>query len=154
VKSSPGSGRRQSRRGAGAPILPRIQGPQDLKRLSLEELSSLARECRNVIVETITKTGGHLASNLGLVETTLALHRAFDSPKDRIVWDTSNQCYTHKLVTGRAGRFPTIRTPGGLSGFAEPMESPHDTLAAGHAGTRSRIPRASRTLSPSSATGR
>jgi 1-deoxy-D-xylulose-5-phosphate synthase len=103
--------------------------------LSLEELGALAQECRSVIVETITKTGGHLASNLGVVELTLALHRAFDSPKDRIVWDTSNQCYTHKLVTGRSDRFPTIRTPGGLSGFAEPSESPHDTLAAGHAGT-------------------
>jgi 1-deoxy-D-xylulose-5-phosphate synthase len=88
-----------------------------------------------VIVQTITKTGGHLASNLGVVELTLALHRAFESPKDRLVWDTSNQCYTHKLVTGRRDQFPSIRTPGGLSGFAEPSESPHDTLAAGHAGT-------------------
>jgi 1-deoxy-D-xylulose-5-phosphate synthase len=116
-------------------ILPRIESPQDLKALSLEELTQLAEECRTTIVETITKTGGHLASNLGVVELTLALHRAFDSPRDRIVWDTSNQCYTHKLVTGRRDRFPTIRTPGGLSGFAEPAESPHDMLAAGHAGT-------------------
>ena len=88
-----------------------------------------------MIIETITKTGGHLASNLGVVELTLALHRVFDSPKDRIVWDTSNQCYTHKLVTGRRDGFASIRTPGGLSGFAEPSESAHDTLAAGHAGT-------------------
>jgi 1-deoxy-D-xylulose-5-phosphate synthase len=117
------------------PILNRIEGPQDLKALSVEETVELARECRETIITTITKTGGHLASNLGVVELTLALHRAFDSPKDRIVWDTSNQCYTHKLVTGRRDRFPTIRTPGGLSGFAEPAESPHDTLAAGHAGT-------------------
>ena len=115
--------------------LDRIEGPQDLKALNIEELGEVAQECRNTIVETITKTGGHLASNLGVVELTLALHRAFDSPRDRIVWDTSNQCYTHKLVTGRRDRFPTIRTPGGLSGFAEPAESPHDTLAAGHAGT-------------------
>ncbi len=115
--------------------LERIEGPRDLKALSVEELGELAQECRDTIVETITKTGGHLASNLGVVELTLALHRAFDSPKDRIVWDTSNQCYTHKLVTGRRDRFPTIRTPGGLSGFAEPAESPHDMLAAGHAGT-------------------
>ena len=86
-----------------------------------------------MIIETITKTGGHLASNLGVVELTLALHRAFDSPKDRLVWDTSNQCYTHKLVTGRRDGSPSIRTPGGLSGFAEPTES-----AARHArgGTR------------------
>src|SRR5262245_65347675 len=113
-------------------LLNRIDAPADLKRLDHKQLASLSQECRDVIVETITKTGGHLASNLGVVELTLALHRAFDSPRDRIVWDTSNQCYTHKLVTGRAEKFPTIRTPGGLSGFAEPAESPHDTLAAGH----------------------
>ena len=116
-------------------ILSRIEGPQDLRPLSHEDLAQVAQECRNLIIETITKTGGHLASNLGVVELTLALHRAFDSPKDRLVWDTSNQCYTHKIVTGRRDRFPSVRTPGGLSGFAEPSESEHDTLAAGHAGT-------------------
>jgi 1-deoxy-D-xylulose-5-phosphate synthase len=116
-------------------VLDRIDSPRDLKALSPEDLAALGQECRDVIVETITKTGGHLASNLGVVELTLALHRSFDSPKDRIVWDTSNQCYTHKLVTGRRDSFKTIRTPGGLSGFAEPAESPHDMLAAGHAGT-------------------
>jgi 1-deoxy-D-xylulose-5-phosphate synthase len=116
-------------------VLNRIEGPADLKRLSHADLQSLSQECRDVIIETITKTGGHLASNLGVVELTLALHRAFDSPKDRLVWDTSNQCYTHKLVTGRRDKFASIRTPGGLSGFAEPVESAHDTLAAGHAGT-------------------
>ncbi|HEX7252550.1 MAG TPA: 1-deoxy-D-xylulose-5-phosphate synthase, partial [Thermoanaerobaculia bacterium] len=116
-------------------ILKRIEGPGDLKGLSHTQLRHLAKDCREVIVETITRTGGHLASNLGVVELTLALHRAFDSPRDRLVWDTSNQCYTHKLVTGRRDRFASIRTPGGLSGFAEPKESPHDTLAAGHAGT-------------------
>jgi 1-deoxy-D-xylulose-5-phosphate synthase len=116
-------------------ILNRIEGPRDLKGLTPEELSLLAQECREVIIETITKTGGHLASNLGVVELTLALHRAFESPKDWLVWDTSNQCYTHKLVTGRRDRFSSIRTPGGLSGFAEPKESAHDSLAAGHAGT-------------------
>jgi 1-deoxy-D-xylulose-5-phosphate synthase len=116
-------------------VLDRIESPRDLKALSPEDLAALGQECRDVIVETITKTGGHLASNLGVVELTLALHRSFDSPKDRIVWDTSNQCYTHKLVTGRRDSFKTIRTPGGLSGFAEPAESAHDMLAAGHAGT-------------------
>src|ERR1700747_1095140 len=116
-------------------LLNRIEGPADLKELSHRELAQVAQDCRDVIVETITKTGGHLASNLGVVELTLALHRAFDSPKDRLVWDTSNQCYTHKLVTGRRDQFRSIRTPGGLSGFAEASESPHDTLAAGHAGT-------------------
>ena len=123
------TGRKESR------ILDRIEQPADLRRLSPENLAQLAQECRETIIETITKTGGHLASNLGVVELTLALHRAFDSPRDRLVWDTSNQCYTHKLVTGRRDRFASIRTPGGLSGFAEPSESPHDTLAAGHAGT-------------------
>src|SRR5438876_11738133 len=117
------------------PMLSRVNGPQDLKGLSHEQLAELAQECRDVIIQTITKTGGHLASNLGVVELTLALHRSFDSPKDRIVWDTSNQCYTHKLVTGRRDSFKTIRTPGGLSGFADPAESPHDMLAAGHAAT-------------------
>ncbi len=116
-------------------VLDRIDSPQDLKKLSAEELTSLAAECRTVIIETITRTGGHLASNLGVVELTLAIHRVFESPKDRLVWDTSNQVYTHKLVTGRRESFSTIRTPGGLSGFAEPSESAHDTLAAGHAGT-------------------
>ena len=117
------------------PIHSRIHEPKDLKSLSHEQLGELAQDCRELIVETITKTGGHLASNLGVVELTLALHRAFDSPKDKLVWDTSNQCYTHKLVTGRWDKFRTVRTPGGLSGFAEPSESDHDTLAAGHAGT-------------------
>ena len=108
------------------PILSRVQGPQDLKRLSYGELEELSQDCREVIIQTITKTGGHLASNLGVVELTIAMHRLFDSPKDWLVWDTSNQCYTHKLVTGRRDQFPSIRTPGG---------SCHDTLAAGHAGT-------------------
>jgi 1-deoxy-D-xylulose-5-phosphate synthase len=116
-------------------ILSRVQSPQDLKGLSYGELEELSQDCREIIIQTITKTGGHLASNLGVVELTIAMHRLFDSPKDWLVWDTSNQCYTHKLVTGRRDQFPSIRTPGGLSGFAEPSESDHDTLAAGHAGT-------------------
>jgi 1-deoxy-D-xylulose-5-phosphate synthase len=116
-------------------MLSRIESPRDLKKLDHDELAQVAQDCREIIVETITKTGGHLASNLGVVELTLALHRAFDSPKDWLVFDTSNQCYTHKLVTGRRDRFASIRTPGGLSGFAEPTESAHDSLAAGHAGT-------------------
>jgi 1-deoxy-D-xylulose-5-phosphate synthase len=116
-------------------VLDRIDTPRDLDSLSYEDVAQLATDCRGVIIETITKRGGHLASNLGAVELTLAIHRVFDSPKDRLVWDTSNQTYTHKLVTGRRKQFATIRTPGGLSGFAEPTESDHDTLAAGHAGT-------------------
>ncbi len=116
-------------------ILDRINSPRDLDSLSYPEVAEVAEACRSVIIETITKRGGHLASNLGAVELTLALHRVFQSPKDRLIWDTSNQTYTHKLVTGRRDQFPSIRTPGGLSGFAEPKESEHDTLAAGHAGT-------------------
>lgn len=116
-------------------MLDRINDPRDLDSLSYPQLAEVARDCRDVIIETISKRGGHLASNLGAVELTLALHRVFHSPKDRIVWDTSNQTYTHKLVTGRRDAFATIRTPGGLSGFAEPRESEHDSICAGHAGT-------------------
>jgi 1-deoxy-D-xylulose-5-phosphate synthase len=135
MKKSVNPSSETSSRSRGPRVLDRIDSPADLRRLSGEDLTGLATECRSVIIDTITRTGGHLASNLGVVELTLALHRVFDSPKDRIVWDTSNQCYTHKLVTGRRDGFASIRTPGGLSGFAEPSESAHDTLAAGHAGT-------------------
>jgi 1-deoxy-D-xylulose-5-phosphate synthase len=117
-------------------ILDRIQQPADLRPLSIDELKRLAQEIRDDLVNvTTTQTGGHLASNLGVVELTLALHRVFDSPKDKIVWDVSHQCYVQKLITGRRDRFPTIRTLGGLSGFADRAESPHDQFGAGHAGT-------------------
>ena len=116
-------------------LLDRIDGPGDLKTLTHEELAQVAQEARDTIISVITERGGHLASNLGVVELTLALHRVFDSPADGIVWDTTNQLYTHKLVTGRRDEFKDIRLEGGLSGFGEPSESPHDTLAAGHAGT-------------------
>ena len=116
-------------------LLEGIDAPGDLKPLTHEELSQVAQEARDTIISVITERGGHLASNLGVVELTLALHRVFDSPKDRIVWDTTNQLYTHKLVTGRRDEFQDIRLEGGLSGFGEPSESPHDTLCAGHAGT-------------------
>ena len=116
-------------------LLDRIDGPSDLKALTREEMVQVAQEIRDTIVSVITERGGHLASNLGVVELTLALHRVFDSPIDHIVWDTTNQCYAHKLVTGRRDGFQDIRLEGGLSGFGEPGESPHDVLAAGHAGT-------------------
>lgn len=116
-------------------ILDRIDAPQDLKGLTLEEAEQVADEVRETIISVITERGGHLASNLGVVELTLALHRVFDSPNDSLVWDTTNQLYTHKLVTGRRDEFQDIRLAGGLSGFGEPMESEHDTLCAGHAGT-------------------
>ena len=116
-------------------LLDRIDAPGDLKGLTYDELAQVAHEARDTIISVITERGGHLASNLGVVELTLALHRVFDSPKDSIVWDTTNQTYTHKLVTGRRDEFQNIRLEGGLSGFGEPSESPHDTLCAGHAGT-------------------
>ena len=116
-------------------LLDRIDAPSDLRGLTHEELDQVAQEARDTIISVITERGGHLASNLGVVELTLALHRTFDSPKDSIVWDTTNQTYTHKLVTGRRDDFQNIRLEGGLSGFGEPLESPHDTLCAGHAGT-------------------
>ena len=116
-------------------VLDKIDSPQDLKGLSYAELDTLAEEIRETIIRVVSKNGGHMASNLGVVELTLALHRILDSPRDKIVWDTSNQCYTHKLVTGRKDGFDDIRTKGGLSGFAEINESPHDIFGAGHAGT-------------------
>ncbi|MCH9037037.1 MAG: 1-deoxy-D-xylulose-5-phosphate synthase [Chloroflexi bacterium] len=116
-------------------ILDRIDSPADLTPLSYEEMDILAGEIRRRIIDTVKKNGGHMASNLGVVELTLALHRVLDSPHDKIVWDTSNQCYTHKLITGRRDAFDKIRTRGGLSGFAEITESPHDVFGAGHAGT-------------------
>ena len=116
-------------------MLDNINSPDDLRVLSRAEVEQVAQEARDTIISVITERGGHLASNLGVVEITLAIHRVFESPKDRIVWDTTNQLYTHKLVTGRRDEFKGIRLEGGLSGFGEPTESPHDVLVAGHAGT-------------------
>ncbi|MBI4322180.1 MAG: 1-deoxy-D-xylulose-5-phosphate synthase [Chloroflexi bacterium] len=118
-----------------AKILDRIEVPSDLKCLTLAELKSLAGEIRQQLVATITENGGHLASNLGVVELTIALHTVFDSPKDKIVWDVGHQSYVHKLLTGRKNRFSTIRQYGGLSGFPDPAESPHDAFGTGHAST-------------------
>ena len=116
-------------------LLDSIDAPSDLRDLSHDELAQVAQEARDTIISVITQRGGHLASNLGVVELTLCLHRLFDSPQDSIVWDTTNQTYTHKLVTGRRNDFQDIRLEGGLSGFGEPSESSHDMLCAGHAGT-------------------
>jgi len=116
-------------------ILANIESPADVKRLSPSELESLAAEIRAFLLETISRTGGHLASNLGAVELTLALHYCFDSPRDRFVWDVGHQAYTHKIITGRRDRFPTQRQYKGLSGFPKRSESPHDPFGAGHAST-------------------
>ncbi|MFB3818366.1 MAG: 1-deoxy-D-xylulose-5-phosphate synthase [Candidatus Methylomirabilales bacterium] len=116
-------------------LLERIQSPADLKRLTRPELAALAAEIRELIIKTVSRTGGHLASNLGTVELTLALHTIFDSPRDKIVWDVGHQAYTHKLVTGRRERFGTLRQEHGLSGFTRRAESPHDPFGAGHSST-------------------
>ncbi len=118
-----------------ARILDSVESPSDLKGLTLAQLRALAGEIREQLVETITQNGGHLASNLGVVEFTLALHLVFDSPTDKIVWDVGHQCYVHKLLTGRKDRFSTIRQYAGLSGFPDPTESPHDPFCTGHAST-------------------
>lgn len=118
------------------PLLFRIDSPQDLKPLSRQELLKLADEVRGFLLELIcNETGGHFASNLGSVELAIALHRVFNSPTDKVIWDTGHQAYPHKLLTGRRDRFPTLRQYKGLRGFPHPTESPHDMLAVGHAGT-------------------
>lgn len=116
-------------------ILPGIKGPEDLKKLSIQELAELATELRARIIETVSRTGGHLASNLGVVELTLALHYVFDSPRDKIVWDVGHQCYAHKLLTGRQKEFSRLRQFGGLLGYPCLEESPHDVYNTGHAST-------------------
>jgi 1-deoxy-D-xylulose-5-phosphate synthase len=116
-------------------MLERIQSPADLRGLSIEELKALAQEMREVIVRQVSEKGGHLASNLGTVELTLALHRIYQTPKDKIVWDTGHQAYPHKLVTGRFKDFHTLKQYGGLSGFLKREESPYDAFGAGHAST-------------------
>jgi 1-deoxy-D-xylulose-5-phosphate synthase len=118
-----------------ATFLDTINSPADLKKLSQEELERLAAEIRQKIVETVSKTGGHLAPSLGVVELTIALHYVFDAPKDKIIWDVGHQAYAHKLITGRRDRFHTLRTHGGISGFPKREESPYDTFDTGHSST-------------------
>ncbi|GGM92698.1 1-deoxy-D-xylulose-5-phosphate synthase [Thermus composti] len=116
-------------------VLERVNSPEDLKGLSLEELQALAEEIRSEIIRVTAQNGGHLASSLGAVELILALHRVFDSPRDRILFDVGHQAYAHKLITGRKDRFHTLRQEGGISGFTKVSESPHDAITAGHAST-------------------
>lgn len=113
-------------------FLNKISSPEDIKNLSIDELNLLCKEIRHCLIHTVSKTGGHLASNLGVVELTVALHRAFNSPDDKILFDVGHQCYTHKLLTGRFNSFDTLRQQGGLSGFMRPDESPHDPFVTGH----------------------
>lgn len=116
-------------------LLENIKSPSDLKKLDEKQLPLLASEVREKIISTVSENGGHLASNLGVVELTIALHRVFNSPNDKIIWDVGHQVYTHKLLTGRFGDFDTLRKKGGLSGFSRPNESEHDIVFSGHSST-------------------
>lgn len=113
-------------------ILSNISSPEDVKKLSETELAALCEEIRHCLIHTVSKTGGHLASNLGVVELTVALHKAFNCPEDKILFDVGHQCYTHKLLTGRFDRFSSLRQEGGLSGFMRPDESEFDPFVTGH----------------------
>jgi len=116
-------------------LIEHIDSPKDLKQLSEDQLKQLAGEVRELIISTLSKTGGHLASNLGVVELTIALHHVFDAPKDKIIWDVSHQAYTHKILTGRRGCFHTLRQYQGISGFCKREESIYDVFGTGHSST-------------------
>src|ERR1041384_258508 len=116
-------------------LLDGIHSPTDIKALREQDLPQLAQEVREELISVLSQTGGHLGPNLGVVELTIALHRVFNTPHDKFVWDVSHQVYVHKLLTGRKDRFHTIRTTNGLNGFALRTESEHDCYGAGHAGT-------------------
>ena len=115
------------------PWLDNIDCPADLKKLPEEALPALCSEIRQFLVEAVSKTGGHLASNLGAVEIMVGIHRVFDAPKDDIILDVGHQCYVHKMLTGRKGRFGSLRQFNGISGFLRPSESPYDSAVSGHA---------------------
>jgi len=116
-------------------LLETIHSPADLKSLNFAQMGELAEEIREYLIQTLSKTGGHLGPNLGVVELTLALHTVFNTPGDKLVFDVSHQAYVHKILTGRLDRMNTIRQPGGLNGFMLRTESEHDCYGAGHAGT-------------------
>ena len=116
-------------------VLDTLAGPADLRRLSEDELTQLAEEIRELLICTVAANGGHLGPNLGVVELGMAIHRVFDSPRDRIVWDTGHQSYVHKMLTGRAAEFSTLRKEGGLSGYPSQAESEHDWVENSHAST-------------------
>lgn len=116
-------------------LLDKVNSPKDIKKLNIDELNELCSDIRKMLIETVSKNGGHLASNLGVVELTVALHKVFNSPVDQIVFDVGHQCYTHKILTGRKDSFSTLRTEGGISGFTRPVESEHDIFSSGHSST-------------------
>ncbi len=112
-----------------------VPAADDLRALTPEQTEELAAGIRRLLVDEVTRTGGHLGPSLGVVELTIALHRVFDSPRDRLLWDTGHQTYAHKILTGRAGAFGTLRQPGGLSGYPSRTESEHDVIENSHAST-------------------
>lgn len=116
-------------------MLEKIQKPNDIKKIPADQLPALAEEIREFIIESLSKTGGHLASNLGVVELTIAMHRVFDLPKDKLIWDVGHQSYTHKILTGRKDGFETLRREGGISGFPKRSESDYDVFDTGHSST-------------------
>ncbi len=117
------------------PLLDTIDSPAQLRRLDKRQLPQLAEELRTFIVESVSRTGGHLSSNLGTVELTIALHYVFDTPEDRLVWDVGHQTYPHKILTGRRAGMAKLRMHGGLSGFPKRCESAYDTFGVGHSST-------------------
>lgn len=126
---------KKSNKVSASPLLPTIASPDDVKKLSHKEANVLCEEIRERLVNTVTNNGGHLSSNLGVVELSVAIHRVFDSPKDHIIFDVGHQSYVHKLLTGREKDFDTLRTPGGISGFPKRNESCHDAFGTGHSST-------------------
>ena len=126
---------RKAAMGVDTPLLDSIKGPEDVKCLSDKQVVQLCGEIRRFLVDSVLRTGGHLASNLGTVELTVALHRVLNSPQDKIVFDVGHQCYTHKLLTGRKAGFARLRQKDGISGFPNPRESRHDAFVAGHGNT-------------------
>ena len=113
-------------------ILNKIKSPQDVKNLNYNQIDTLCGEMRDCIINTVSQNGGHLGANLGVVELTVAIHRAFNSPEDAIIFDVGHQCYAHKLLTGRFDAFKTLRRENGISGFMKPSESKHDPIITGH----------------------
>ena len=116
-------------------MIENINSPKDIKNLNIDEMETLCEQIRQTIIKTVSKNGGHLASNLGIVEATLVLHKVFDTPLDKIVFDVGHQCYAHKILTGRYNDFATLRQKDGISGFTNIFESEYDTLTAGHSGS-------------------
>ena len=116
-------------------VLDKIEYPSDIKKLDDRELIALSKELREFLIDTVSKTGGHLAAGLGTIELTIALHKVFDTPKDKLIWDIGHQCYPHKILTGRKDKMKTLRMKDGISGFLKRQESEYDSFGAGHSST-------------------